>query len=178
MTDTDSNLLHLNRINNVTIRKLTRPDLPALEWDGEYIHFRNVFINLYKRMQQGTAFAWVADVPENGIIGQLFLQLDCDRPELADGLNRAYMYSFRLKPEYRNLGIGTQMLKVCDDFLQTQHYRRVTLNVARNNPDAIRLYKRCGYQIVAEEPGIWSYMDHLGKWHTVEEPSWRMEKEL
>jgi ribosomal protein S18 acetylase RimI-like enzyme len=52
------------------------------------------------------------------------------------------------------------------------------LNVARDNLEAIRLYHRLNFQIVGEEPGIWSYIDHLGKWHTVEEPSWRMEKHL
>jgi len=70
------------------------------------------------------------------------------------------------------------MIKFLENYLITRHYSRLTLNVARDNPDAIRLYKRVGFQIVAEEPGIWSYIDHLGQWHTVEEPSWRMEKRL
>ena len=70
------------------------------------------------------------------------------------------------------------MLEVLEHYLVARHYSRLTLNVARDNPDAIRLYKRKGFEIVAEEPGIWSYIDHLGKWRTEEEPSWRMEKRL
>jgi ribosomal protein S18 acetylase RimI-like enzyme len=65
-----------------------------------------------------------------------------------------------------------------EEFLIERLFSRVTLNVARDNHDAIRLYKRLGYQIVAEEPGIWSFPDESGKWHTVQEPSWRMEKLL
>jgi ribosomal protein S18 acetylase RimI-like enzyme len=162
----------------VSIRRMTREDLPALEWNGEFKHFRNVYKSVYHRMQQGGADAWVAESAQGEIIGQVFLQYMSDRPELADGWNRAYLYSFRIKPLYRSLGLGTRMLRVLEDALIARHYHHVTLNVARDNPDAIRLYKRQGFQIIAEEPGIWSYIDHEGQWQTVIEPSWRMEKKL
>ena len=165
-------------VNMLRIRRMTREDLPQLEWNGEFIHFRNVYKNVYQRMQHGTSEAWVAETPQAEIIGQVFLQLESDRPELADGWNRAYLYSFRIKAPYRNRGLGTSMLHVLEDFLFARNFTRLTLNVARDNPDAIRLYKRHGFQIVAEEPGIWSYIDHEGQWKTVEEPSWRMEKRL
>lgn len=162
----------------IIIRKMIESDLPELEWDGEFLHFRNLYRGVYERMSRGSVMAWVAEDPGKGVIGQVFLQLDCDRPELADGWRRAYLYSFRIKPQYRNLGLGTRMLTVLENYLRERHFTRVTLNVARDNPDAIRLYKRCDFQIVAEEPGIWSYHDHNGKLQTVEEPSWRMEKLL
>lgn len=165
-------------LERIRIRKMIREDLPALEWDGEYVHFRNVYKGVYQRTQIGTAIAWVAESPDTGIVGQVFLQLDCDRPELANGWNRAYLYSFRIKPPYRNIGLGTKMLEVLENYLIARHYSRLTLNVARDNPNAIRLYERLGFHIVAEEPGIWSYIDHMGKWCTEEEPSWRMEKRL
>lgn len=165
-------------LDRIMIRKMVYEDLPALEWDGEYVHFRNVYKGVYQRTQIGTAVAWVAELPDTGIIGQIFLQLDCDRPELANGWNRAYLYSFRIKPPYRKLGLGTKMLEVLENYLIARHYSRLTLNVARDNPEAIRLYERLGFHIVAEEPGIWSYIDHKGKWCTEEEPSWRMEKHL
>ncbi len=178
MTDSAVERIPMEILEKVIIRTLKKADLPALEWDGEYLHFRNVFLNVYKRVLNGTAMAWVAELPPKGIIGQLFLQLNCDRPELADGWNRAYFYSFRMKPAYRSLGIGTRMLGIVEEYLLSKRFTRLTLNVARENTEAIRLYKKLGYQIVAEEPGIWSYVDHLGKWHTVKEPSWRMEKLL
>ena len=122
--------------------------------------------------------AWVAENAEKKIVGQVFLQLDCDRPELADGWSRAYLFSFRIKPEYRNREIGTRMVAVLENFLRERKFRSLTLNVARNNLDAIRLYERLGFKIVAPEPGIWSYVDHKHHLQTVEEPSWRMEKLL
>jgi len=165
-------------VEKIRIRRMTREDLPALEWDGEFKHFRNMYKSVYHRMQQGGADAWVAESPHGEIIGQVFLQYKSDRPELADGWKRAYLYSFRIKPPYRNHGLGSRMMRGIEEVLTSRHFSRLTLNVARDNPDAIRLYKRLGFQIVAEEPGVWSYIDHEGKWQTVEEPSWRMEKLL
>lgn len=165
-------------LSDVVIRLATRADLLPMEWEGEFQHFRNVYANAFVRMQKGTSMIWVSEMPPLGLIGQVFIQLVCDRPELADGWQRAYLYSFRIKPLFRNQGLGSRMVDVIEDFLLSHHYSRLTLNVARDNPDAIRLYKRLGFQIVAEEPGVWSYPDDKGVWHTVHEPSWRMEKLL
>lgn len=163
---------------DVTIRMATKADLVDMEWEGEFKHFRNVHANAYTRMQQGTSMIWVAEIPGFGLIGQVFIQLICDRPELADGWQRAYLYSFRIKPEFRNQGLGSRIVKVIEDFLAARLYSRLTLNVARDNLDAIRLYRRLGFQIVGEEAGVWSYPDDKGVWQTIKEPSWRMEKLL
>ena len=163
---------------SITIRPLVKADLRALEWEGEYQHFRNLFNDMYEKIQTGISRAWVVVNEENYMIGQVFLQLRSDRLELADGWNRAYLYSLRIRPQYRNKGIGGRMLQLVDDFLVTGGFTRVTLNVARDNLAAIRLYHRHGYKIVAEEPGIWSYPDDEGLWQTINEPSWRMEKIL
>jgi ribosomal protein S18 acetylase RimI-like enzyme len=162
----------------IIIRPLLKTDLPALEWDGEYLHFRNVFADVYKKVEIGTVKAWVAVSQEGQMIGQVFLQLSSDRRELADGSNRAYLYSLRVRQSWQNQGIGSRLMDVLEDALQKLEFTRVTLNVARDNQGAIRLYSRYGYQIVAEEPGVWSFPDHNGDLRTVTEPSWRMEKKL
>jgi ribosomal protein S18 acetylase RimI-like enzyme len=160
------------------VRPATKNDLLAMEWNGEFRHFRALYTNAFTRMQEGKSMIWVADSALFGLIGQVFVQMVCDRPELADGWQRAYLYSFRIKPEFRNHGLGTRIMNVVEDFLIDRKFTRLTLNVARDNPSALRLYKRQGFQIVAEEPGIWSYPDDSGVWHTMHEPSWRMEKIL
>jgi ribosomal protein S18 acetylase RimI-like enzyme len=165
-------------VSQVQIRPATLADLPGLEWDGEYSHFRRVYADAYQRMVDGKSVLWVADLPGTGIIGQVFIQLNCDRGELADGLDRAYFYSFRIRPAYRRAGLGTRIMQVVEKDLIQRGFRTVTLNVAKDNFDAQRLYLRHGYRIVAPEPGIWNYPDQYGIWHRVEEPAWRMEKEL
>ncbi len=165
-------------VNQVIIRPVTAEDLPGMEWDGEYRHFRRVYAEAYQRMNRGYSVLWVADLPGTGLIGQVFIQLVCDRPELADGSERAYLYSFRVRGAFRSQGLGSLIMDVVEDDLRERGFQYVTLNVARDNPRAQRLYLRRGYHVVAPEPGIWSYPDEKGVWHQVEEPAWRMEKVL
>jgi ribosomal protein S18 acetylase RimI-like enzyme len=165
-------------LEEITVRPLEGTDLKDLEWDGEYAHFRLIYQNTYRRCEEGKALSWVAIHPRNGLIGQVFVQLECDRSELADGVTRAYLFSFRIKPEYRSLGLGTRILGVVEAEIAGKGFKRITLNVTRENSGAIRLYSRLGYRIVAPDPGCWSYPDEKGAWHQVEEPSWRMEKEI
>lgn len=174
---TDSSLLS-SYLQQAVIRQARASDLTALEWDGEYAHFRKIYADAYERTLTGSALLWVADLPGTGIIGQAFIQLTCDRPELADGYLRAYLYSFRIQAAYRRAGLGTRILKVAESDIAGRAFKYVTLNVAKTNLDAQRLYLRMKYRIVANEPGVWNYPDQNGDWHRVEEPAWRMEKKL
>jgi ribosomal protein S18 acetylase RimI-like enzyme len=165
-------------LDAVLIRQVRESDLPALEWDGEYKHFRRLYGEAYERVKRGRSAMWVADLPGTGLIGQAFVQYTCDRPELADGRLRGYIYAFRVRPPYRGNGLGTRLLVTVEWDLRSHGYRYVTLNVAQDNPRARHLYEKNGYQVVAPEPGVWSYQDEKGFWHTMEEPAWRMEKML
>lgn len=162
----------------VTIRPIKPDDLPSLEWEGEFRHYRNVYANAYQRVVNGYSLIYVAELQDVGIIGQLFVQLVCDRPELADGLRRAYFYAFRVRPAFRNGGLGSRMLSVVEEELRLRGFQYLTLNVAKDNTRAQELYKRLGYVIVAHEPGIWSYIDDQGLRRSVEEPAWRMIKKI
>jgi ribosomal protein S18 acetylase RimI-like enzyme len=162
----------------VQIRRLSKADLPALEWDGEYTRFRRLFAETYQSAVKGRAVLWVADLPGNGLVGQIFVQLNSARLELADGKTRAYIYAFRVRQPFRGAGLGTRLLLNAEIDLVQRGYRWVTLNVGRDNPNAQRLYERHGYRIVASEPGIWHYYDDKGQRREVNEPAWRMEKKI
>ncbi len=165
-------------LSRVNLRKITKSDLPALEWDGEYRHLRHVYAHSFQAQVSGKAVIWVAEHPDAGIIGQIFLQLVSNRLELADGINRAHIYSFRIKPPFRGSGLGSLMLNKAEEYLHSRSFRYITLNVAKINLKAQTLYERHGYHIISHEPGRWSYPDDEGVWHDVEEPAWRMQKEL
>ena len=164
--------------SRLQVRQVTQQDLLALEWDGEYRHFRRLYLDIYHSACQGRAVLWVADLDPAGVIGQVFVQLDRARKELADGSARAYVYGFRVRPVYRSLGVGGQMLLTLEDDLVRRSFRLATLNVGRQNLQARRFYERYGYQVVANEAGRWSYIDDQGKRQEVHEPAWRMEKLL
>ena len=178
LQDTSSITANPEWLSQVIIRRITHRDLPALEWDGEYRHLRRVYAHSYQAQISGKAVIWVAEHPAAGIIGQIFLQLISDRLELADGINRAHIYSFRIKAPYRGSGLGSLMLDKAEGYLRGRCFRYVTLNVAKDNLKAQSLYERQGYQIVSHESGRWSYPDDEGEWHDVEEPAWRMQKAL
>jgi ribosomal protein S18 acetylase RimI-like enzyme len=163
-------------VSQILIRTTTQDDLLSLEWDGEYKHFRRLYTEIFQSAYHGKAVMWVAELPGTGIIGQLFVQLTSARQELADGVEKAYIYGFRIKPDFRGHGLGRRMMQVAENDLATRRFRRVTLNVARDNPQARRLYETLGYQVVGMDPGKWSYLDHLGIRREVHEPAWRMEK--
>lgn len=165
-------------IDEIIIRHARKDDLIGMEWDGEYKHFRRVNAEAYQHMRRGHTILWLAEHPIDGYIGQVFIQLICDRQELADGIERSYLYSFRVREKFRGQGVGSRMMDVVEEDLRQRNIRIVTLNVARDNPRAQQLYLRRGYHVVAPEPGIWSYPDENGVWHRVEEPAWRMEKAL
>lgn len=170
----------MDLVDAVTIRPLVQADLPALEWEGEYTHFRRQFEMVLQDYGRGLAVPWVAVLTEDGsMLGQVFVLLNSRwRKELADGRSRAYLYSIRVKAAYRGQGLGGRMMDVAEADLYARGLAIATLNVARDNPDAYRFYVRRGYRVVAPEPGQWSYIDHLGHRQFVDEPAWRMEKDL
>ncbi len=165
-------------LSDLNIRLVTREDLLALEWEGEYSHFRRLFAEAFQRAQMGEAVLWVADLKNTGLIGQVFVHLNSQRQELADGIDRAYIYGFRVRAGYRNRGVGTQLLLAAEDDLKQRGFRWVSLNVGQDNPAARRLYERNGYYVIGTDPGYWFYIDERGIRREVHEPAFRMEKPL
>lgn len=165
-------------LNRIIIRHGQRKDLPGLEWNGEYRHFRRLYQEVYASVESGDALIWVAEYLTHEIVGQLFVQFWSNRPELADGWHRAYIYGFRIRPEYRGFGLGTKMLSMVESDLIGRGFQKMVLNVSRENQAALALYERLGFQVVADEPGKWSYIDDGGFRRWVDEPAWRMEKKL
>ncbi len=165
-------------MNPVCIRQANKDDLIRLEWDGEYTHFRRLYADTYTMVEQGKAVIWIAEADGNGLMGQCFVSLKGNRPELADGVIRAYIYGFRIRPEHRNLGVGTQIMYTVEQDLWKRGFRQITLNVGKDNHGARRFYDRLGYDVVGSDPGRWSYIDDKGKRRDMHEPAWRMLKNL
>ena len=162
----------------VFIRQADREDLYGLEWGGELTHFRRLYADTYSMVEQGKAVIWIAEVDGEGLIGQCFVSLKGNRPELADGESRAYVYGFRVQPKYRNQGIGTSIMRTLENDLCRRGFRLVTLNVSKDNQAARRFYDRLGYAVIGSDPGRWSYIDDKGKRRDMHEPAWRMLKDL
>jgi ribosomal protein S18 acetylase RimI-like enzyme len=166
------------QVHGLIIRQVKQEDLTGLEWEGEYAHFRRLYIEAFRRAEKGEAVLWVAELDRTVLIGQLFVHLESQRHDLADGHTQAYIYGFRVRTAYRGKGIGTYMLQMAEQDLIQRGYLRVVLNVGRENMPARRLYERNGYAVIGTDPGRWSYLDDQGVLREVNEPAWRMEKVL
>lgn len=161
------------------IRLASRSDLPAMEWEDAYIHFRRVYERAFERAQRGDALLWVMGNGQHRLVGQVFVLLRSEYdPEVADGHRRAFIHSFRVRPELRSRGLGARLLHSAEHDLQERGYEWTYLHVAHENLAAIRFYERHGYRQLGPVSGEWSYEDHLGRQRHVLEPGWRMLKRI
>ena len=160
---------------DIMIRLATEADLPDLEWDGEYRHFRRLYRQAMRDARRGNRALLVAEI-EGQIVGQLFVQYNLIRSDLINEAHSAYLHAFRVRPAYRNLRVGTRLMQTAETHLIDRGYRRALIAVAQDNPDARRLYERLGYRFYAEDPGVWSYIDDQGRMKHVREPAFILEK--
>lgn len=164
-------------VARVRIRMVEEHDLPALEWDGEYRHYRQVFRANYEDMRRGQRLMLVA-VREDEMIGQVFVQLNSAERQYADGRGRAYLYALRVRTAWRGHGIGQSLVTAAENQLRQRGYTTAVIAVAKTNERAQRLYQRLGYRIFSEDPGVWVFTDADGRQQRVEEPAWLLEKTL
>lgn len=161
----------------VIIRLVRADDLPALEWEGEYQHYREVFRANFEDMRRGQRLMWVAE-RDGALVGQIFCQFLSADPAFADGQRRAYLYAFRVRAPLQGQGIGSQLLATAERELLKRRFRTAVIAAAKDNPRAREMYERRGYRVFADDPGLWSYRDDQGREVKVEEPAWLLQKPL
>ena len=162
---------------NVTIRTAIKSDIPKLEWHGEYLHFRKMFQRAYEEQIRGRRLILIAEFDQFPI-GHIFIQFVSNNAQIADGKERAYLYSFRVMENFRGKGIGTRLLQEAHTLLIKREFSTAVIAVAKGNAAARRLYERQGYRVYAQDPGRWQYTDHQGIVHHVQEPCWLLRKTL
>lgn len=160
---------------DVRIRYLEEADLPALEWDGEYSRYRKNYLEIYRNKGKGLSFPFVAESAADGVIGQVFLT--------RRNANKAYsnepyffLTSFRVKPAYRDRGIGSRLLEACERVTREQRIGAILLNCAASNPRGFEFYRKHGFELVREELTQWSYVNENGMVVSEQAPSWLMRK--
>lgn len=159
----------------VTLRAATAEDLPKLEWNGQYRHFRNVFRRTFREQQAGRRLMLLA-VSNTIPIGQVFILFK--KPMALGAEARGYFYSFRVMEMFRGRGLGSALLHEAEHIIGERGYEWAVIAAAKENIGARRLYERLGYRIFAEDTGNWSYVDHRGVRQEVHEPCWMLEKSI
>ena len=96
----------------------------------------------YGNISSGNAIFWTV---ENGgeLIGELYVFLDLEYKDFADGKDRAYLCAFRVKKEYRGQGIGSRMMESALADLKARGFKRATIGVSEERNK--KLYRRMGF---------------------------------
>ncbi len=58
-------------------------------------------------------------------------------------------FAISLHEEYRNLGIGTALMRDMLEFLKNKDYKRTSLSVQKANY-AVRMYQKVGFEVIDE----------------------------
>lgn len=161
----------------ILFRLARADDLLKLEWGGEYTHFRKVFQHTYQEQRMGRRVMLLADF-NHYPIGQVFLRVREEHYLFSNNNHRGYLYSVRVMPPFRGLGLGTDLIQLAEDLLREYHKTEAYISVAKDNPRAKDLYERLGYAVYGEDNGTWSYTDHQGQMIQVDEPAWLLGKRL
>ena len=100
----------------------------------------------YQNITSSNAVFWTLD--HNGeLIGELYVFLDLEDNDFADGTSRAYFCAFRVKPEYRGQGLGSRLMEKAIAELKENGFRSATIGVAMDEPQNIKLYHRMGFTV-------------------------------
>ena len=71
----------------------------------------------------------------------------------------AELMTIAVEPKFRGKGVGRALLQACFEDLRMTPSRRMILEVAADNPAAIRLYEKLGFKRLSERKGYYARPD-------------------
>ena len=66
--------------------------------------------------------------------------------------NSWYICGIAFYPQHRGQGLGTRLMELANTQAREKGYRKLSLIALEENTDAVRLYKRLGYEVVDSAP--------------------------
>ena len=126
------------------IRKATGEEMLKL-WGYQDVHSASPTARFYYRhISSGNAVFWTLD---NGgdLIGELYVFMNLDDKDFADGKTTAYLCAFRVKEGYRGQGLGSRIMETALAELKELGFRSATIGVGSDKPQNIQLYRRLGF---------------------------------
>ena len=84
---------------------------------------------------------------EGELIGELYVFLNLEDKDFADGKNTAYLCAFRIKQEYRGRGLGSSLLNAALTELKNLGFHSATIGVEKDERLNQELYRRFGFTV-------------------------------
>ena len=88
----------------------------------------------------------VAEIKEK-IVGAVWVRIMDDYGHIDD---ETPSFAISLHEEYRNLGIGTALMRDMLEFLKNKGYKQTSLSVQKANY-AVNMYRKVGFEIIRED---------------------------
>lgn len=131
-------------MNTPSIRRAGYPDLaPLVTAFGD----RAFFSERLRRQKTGRGALFIA-WQDDQAVGTVYLWQEPAEEEVIrwnlPGV--PVLTHLEVRTEYRNHGVGTELVGAVEDYLRNRGYRQVGLAVRTDNTNAIRLYERIGYR--------------------------------
>jgi ribosomal protein S18 acetylase RimI-like enzyme len=133
---------------DAVIRPCRRDDLSSLEWFGMFSFQRPVLRSTYEKHERGEVVMLVA------VVNQVAAGLTWITLDRLDTDATAVFCAVRVHPLLQNRGIGSRLLRVCEERALRLGFRLAELSVEEGNIGAYRLYDRLGYRWVDSQPGL------------------------
>lgn len=145
---------------NYTIRKIKPSEYPLLNdflyqaifipegiepppYEIIYQPELQVYTKNFGDSEHDSAFIAVCDAK---VVGAVWVRIMNDYGHIN---NRTPSFSISLYPEYRNHGIGTELMKTMLDELKKKGYEQTSLSVQKANY-AEKMYRKLGFQVIEE----------------------------
>jgi Ser/Thr protein kinase RdoA (MazF antagonist)/ribosomal protein S18 acetylase RimI-like enzyme len=94
------------------------------------------------------------------------------------GVGAAHLWHMAVHDILRGHRVGSALLARAEAESRARGLRFSELEVEKANPDALRLFRRLGYEIVGEQDSVWPEPDADGELREVAHPCWSMRKAL
>lgn len=135
---------HLTPAAPADVESLTALENRCFRWPWGRLSFEGELSN-----QDGGSLVarTVSAAGHKEVIAYLFYRFVADE---------VHIFRIAVDPEWRRQGIGSRLVREC---LQAAHSRGVTaavLEVRPSNAEAIQLYRKFGFQVIATRPGYYS----------------------
>lgn len=126
------------------IRKATGEEMLALWGVREIKKASPTAKFFYNNISTGNTVFWTLD-HDGELLGELYVFLNLEDKDFADGRNTAYLCAFRVKKEYRGQGYGSRLIATALEDLKQIGFCRATIGVGSEEPQNVRLYRRLGF---------------------------------
>lgn len=125
------------------IRKGNIIDFEKLNWFWTE-KYKTTLEKYIIRINKGIHEFWVVEY-ENSLIGELHIAWNSEDKEEADGIKRAYVFSYRIKSDYQGKRLGSKLMKKVLERIVENNFIEATIGVDSNELDLKRMYNHWGF---------------------------------